>query len=300
MRKSALLTGVDDCPSPDNLQFAREDAKGVADSLLEKADEERKRLEQLCQSGQGEKVGERLAETISGVEYDLHWCPPGTFMMGSLKSEKGRSRDETQHQVTLTKGFWMLEIPVTQLMWKSVMGKNPSWFKGDNLPVECVNWNDCQEFIRKLNGLFDSSLRFRLPTEAEWEYACRAGTITAFSFGNSLNGDKANCDGRSPYGTNTKGPYLGETTPVMTYVPNPWGLYDMHGNVCEWCEDWYGNYPNGNVNDPKGPNSGSNRVYRGGVWDNCAGYCRSAGRSWDNPGNRYYDLGFRLALSSTR
>ena len=210
------------------------------------------------------------------------------------------NEDEKQHKVTLTKGFWLLEHEVTQKMWKNVMDQNPSNFKGDNLPVETVSWNDCKEFIRKLQSEAPAGMEFRLPTEAEWEYACRAGTTTAFSFGNSLNGDKANCSGIYPYGTNTKGPFLEKTTPVMTYPPNPWGLYDMHGNVYEWCEDWFGDYPSGSVTDPKGPNSGSSRVFRGGSWTYIAWSCRSALRDWNYPEGRCDGLGFRLALSSTR
>ena len=248
----------------------------------------------------GPPTVEKKTVTIKGINYTFCWCPPGTFMMGSPESEKERDNDETQHKVTLTKGFWLLEHEVTQKMWKSIMGENPSDFKGDTLPVEKVSWDDCKEFIKKLQGEAPEGMEFRLPTEAEWEYACRAGTTTVFSFGNSLNGDKANCDGNKLYGTNTKGPSLKITTPVMTHAPNPWGVYDMHGNVLEWCEDWYGVYPNGNVTDPKGPDSGSYRVCRGGCCLYYAGYCRSAYRLRLNPVIRNYFLGFRLALSSTR
>ena len=141
-------------------------------------------------------------------------------MMGSPKDEKGGDSAERQHEVTLTKGFWLLEIEVTQEMWKSVMGENPSHFNGDNLPVEKVSWDDCKEFIKKLQHEAPEGMELRLPCESEWEYACRAGTRTAFSFGNTLNGDKANCNGKMPYGTETKGPFLKRTTPVKSYAPN--------------------------------------------------------------------------------
>ncbi|MBP5320902.1 MAG: formylglycine-generating enzyme family protein [Kiritimatiellae bacterium] len=225
----------------------------------------------------------------------FRWCPPGSFMMGSPKTEPGRRDDEVRHQVTLTKGFWMGETEVTQKQWMSVMGENPSRFKGDGLPVEQVSWEDCQRFVTKVNRELGFGLR--LPTEAEWEYACRAGTVTAYSWGNILNGDKANCDGRHPYGTDTEGRYLERTVPVESYAPNVWGLYDMHGNVLEWCSDWYGDYPAGSVTDPTGPASGDFRVLRGGGWHSYAGSCRSASRYWNLPGFRI-NHGFRLVCSA--
>ncbi len=240
----------------------------------------------------GAKAGERKTVTVNGVEFAFRWCPPGTFTMGSPNSEDDRSDDEEQHQVMLTNGFWMLETEVTQKQWKAVMGNNPSNFKGDDLPVEKVSWNDCQEFCKKCAQL---GFPVQLPTEAQWEYACRAGSTTAYFWGNALNGDKANCDGNYPCGTTTKGPYLVKTTPVGSYQPNAWGLYDMHGNVWEWCQDWYAKaYPSGSVTDPTGPSSGSNRVSRGGCWDSSARYCRSASRDYSGPGNRDDHLGFRL------
>jgi len=140
---------------------------------------------------------------------------------------------------------------------------------------------------------------YRLPTEAEWEYACRAGTTTPFHFGSQLNGRQANCNGTVPYGTDTEGPNLEKTTPVGNYPANAWGLYDMHGNVWEWCSDWYGEYPAGSVTDPSGPAAGSYRVFRGGSWGNDAVCCRSAYRDWHDPSIRLFILGFRVALSSS-
>ena len=140
---------------------------------------------------------------------------------------------------------------------------------------------------------------YRLPTEVEWEYACRAGTTTPFHFGSQLNGRQANCDGTVPYGTDTEGPNLEKTTPVGNYPANAWGLYDMHGNVWEWCSDWYGEYPSASLTDPNGPANGSNRVFRGGSWYGVAVNCRSARRDGDDPSFRDGFLGFRVALSSS-
>ena len=224
---------------------------------------------------------------------------PGTFMMGSPESEEKTHRsEETLHQVTITKPFYFGKYPVTQAQWRTVMGDNPSYHNGDNLPVEQVSWNDCQKFLKKLNDNA-KNVTFRLPTEAEWEYACRAGTTTPFHFGSELNGRQANCNGKHPYGTNKKGPYLGETSPVGSYEPNAWGLYDMHGNVYEWCSDRFGDYPNGAVSDPTGPQKGSFRVLRGGSWRNIAVNCRAAYRSRRSPSGRNNLIGFRLALSSS-
>ena len=228
--------------------------------------------------------------------------------MGSPLSEPGRCDDETQHQVSLTRGFWMLETQVTQAMWESVTGSNPSYFKGAKLPVESVSWYDCQRFIEQLNahlagipvpdlaGTPGTGYHFSLPTEAQWEYACRAGTTTPFNFGCVLNGDKANCDGNIPYGTSTKGKYLKKTSEVGSYPANAWGLFNMHGNVWEWCSDWYGNYPGDSATDPVRPSSGSFRVLRGGGWHYNAGVCRSANRFFHDPSGRYFCYGVRLSL----
>ena len=238
-----------------------------------------------------------MVKTVNGIKYAFRWCPPGTFAMGSPNSESGRGDDEVQHKVTLTKGFWMLETPVTQAMWEDIVETYPSRFSGKDLPVESVSWDECQDFCRKLSSKLSGKVS--LPTEAQWEYACRAGTRTAYSFGDSLNGRKANCDGRFPYGTSVEGPSLGRTTPVKSYSHNAWGLYDMHGNVCEWCSDWYDFYVESPTNDPTGPDSGSFRVFRGGGWFNFAEYCRSANRNYSGPGNRSNYLGFRIVLAES-
>ncbi len=238
--------------------------------------------------------------TINGVKFEMVLIKAGSFMMGSSESENGRDDNEVQHRVTLTQDFYMGKYEVTQEQWVTIMGKNPSEFIGDKKPVENVSWEDAQRFIEKLNARDDmknSRMKFRLPTEAEWEYACRAGTTTVYSFGNKLNGDRANCKGNYPYGTNEKGAYLGRTTEVGCYAPNAWGLYDMHGNVSEWCEDWYGDYSNGAVTDPTGPASGSYRVWRGGSWNYSARGCRSAFRGNGHLTRRLDIFGFRLVLA---
>ena len=244
---------------------------------------------------------EKFTNSI-GIEFAS--IPAGKFLMGSPATEKERSPNETQHEVTLTQGFWMGVYEVTQAQYEQVMGKNPSEFKGATLPVETVSYKDALAFCKKLSDLpaeKAAGRKYRLPTEAEWEYCCRAGTSTPFHFGNELNGTQANCDGnnRRPYGTTQKGPFLGKTSPVGSYPANAWGLYDMHGNVWEWCQDRYDSYPKQSVTDPRGPEVGSICVSRGGSWYNEAAGCRSANRYWYDPSIRNSGVGFRLALSSS-
>jgi formylglycine-generating enzyme required for sulfatase activity len=169
-------------------------------------------------------------------------------------------------------------------------GSNPSRFKGDDrLPVETLSWDDCQAFLRRAGE------GYRLPTEAEWEYACRAGTETPFSFGETISTDQANYNGNYTYGPGSKGVYREETVPVGSFPANAWGFHDMHGNVWEWCQDRYGEYPSGSVTDPTGPGSGSHRVLRGGSWLDLPRLCRSANRSRGVPGSQGYNVGFRAA-----
>jgi formylglycine-generating enzyme required for sulfatase activity len=179
---------------------------------------------------------EQILTFGDGIKLEMVLIPAGKFIMGSPASETGRKNDETQHEVTLTKPFYLGKYEVTQEQWKSVMGKNPSYTKGERLPVTNISWNDCQGFIKKLNAKTDSD--YRLPTESEWEYACRAGTTTAFS-----SGDRA---------TKNDAAYGSRIRTVGSYKANGFGLYDMHGNAWEWCEDWYGPYPVGSVTDPIG------------------------------------------------
>ena len=235
------------------------------------------------------EAGDRMVLVIQDVEYAFRWCPPGTFTMGSPVSEERRDHNETQHQVTLSRGFWMLETEVTQAMWEKVMGNNPSHFKGEKLPVENVSWNDCQEYIKKLNALLVGTLgapagyQFSLPTEAQWEYTCRAGTTTVYCFGNTLTQQQAN------FRSN-------QTKEVGSYPANAWGLRDMHGNVFEWCADWFGDYPSGAVTDPAGASSDSRRVIRGGSWIGSVLSSRSAFRYGIEPSDQMNYFGIRLAL----
>ena len=234
------------------------------------------------------------------------WIEPGSFMMGSSVGEVDRKADEgPQTRVTLTKGFWLGRHEVTQREWAEVMGSNPSEFQEDaELPVESVTWTEAMEYCRRLTERERSADRlptgheYRLPTEAQWEYACRAGRTNATAFGQSLGSTQANFDGNYPFGEGAKGPYLGRTAKVGSYAPNPWRLYDMCGNVGEWCLDWYQDrLPGGSVTDPTGPAQGSYRVIRGGSWHGYAILCRSAYRSYNYPTGRESVVGFRVVLA---
>jgi formylglycine-generating enzyme required for sulfatase activity len=228
------------------------------------------------------------------------WIPPGTFTMGSPDTEKHRDSDEgPQTTVTLTKGFWMGKYEVARGEYVALIKPNPWCFKCDlNLPVEMVNWIDATNYCDKLTeqerqaGRLPRGWEYRLPTEAEWEYACRAGTTTRFSYGDDLNCSQL---GNYAWYSDNSG---WDTHPVGEKLPNPWGLYDMHGNVAEWCLDWYGTYPGGNVTDPVGPRSGSYRVIRSGWEWFPADACRSAERYiYRGAGDCDYGLGFRVVLA---
>ena len=218
---------------------------------------------------------------FQGVIQRFRWIVPGTFLMGSSEKEPDRFEDEIQHPVTLTQGFWLADSACTQALWQALMGSNPSHFQGlhDN-PVDQVSWDDVQHFLQVLNERLPD-LEARLPTEAEWEYACRAGTTTLFSFGDNITPEQVN--------------YAGDKTiPVKSLPSNPWGLYEMHGNVWEWCADWYGDYPTVAVVDPSMKQE--RRVLRGGSWYSSAWWARSASRNWSKPDFRRDLIGFRLAL----
>ena len=226
-----------------------------------------------------------------GVSMRFRWCPPGTFMMGSPQTEEGHAQDEILHRVTLTKGFWMGETPVTQRQWEAVMGDNPSVCRGVDHPVEGVSWHDCMDFIRKVNEQQKCALR--LPTEAEWEYACRAETNGPFG------GNGVLCE-MGWYNDDSYGEMQPSRSshPVKKKEPNKWGLYDMHGNVWEWCSDWYGAYSAESVTDPIGPPEGKLKIRRGGSWQDEAMACRSAYRLVFSPESRHSLLGFRVAFDA--
>ena len=232
------------------------------------------------------------------------WIFPGTFMMGSPSNELDRLPDEVQHPVTISQGFWMGKSEVTQAEYWAVMGNNPSQFTGyGKFPVEQVTWPNATNYCGMLTqkersaGSLPTGYAYRLPTEAEWEYCCRAGTATATAYGNGLSSAQANFNGNNPYGGAAQGPNLEKTAAVASYAPNAWGLYDMHGNVWEWCGDWYGAYPTGSVTDPKGPATGTERVCRGGSWDYDGSGCRSAYRGSLDPSLGFSNLGFRPVLA---
>jgi formylglycine-generating enzyme required for sulfatase activity len=241
---------------------------------------------------------EKTYTNTLGIEFVL--IPSGTFTMGSPPDESHRGTSEVRHQVTISRPFYMQTTEVTLGQWHSIMGRRlllPR--KGsDNMPATRVSWFDCMKFIKQLNKLGQG--KYRLPTEAEWEYAARAGTSTAYSWGGTID-----CE-RAMYGNNSLkedecqlyfksiGLPLDHPAPVKSFIPNPWGLYDMHGNIWEWCMDWFGNYEKNSVTDPKGPESGTMRIRRGGSWFKYGYSCRSANRSYGHPATRYRTTGFRL------
>ncbi|MBI3987139.1 MAG: formylglycine-generating enzyme family protein [Lentisphaerae bacterium] len=260
----------------------------------------------------GAKPGETMTVDLGGgVKLNMVWIPPGEFIMGSPIGEKGRDVGEVQHRVRLTKGFWLGKYEVTQAQWDRLMTNNPSRFKGTNMPVDQVTWDECQEFLKKLDALIQNSKskiqngRFRLPTEAEWEYACRAGTTNRYSFGDDEEKfceygnycDASNTDNK-PWRDNTHRDGYDKTAPAGAFKPNAWGLYDMHGNVQEWCQDyWYGGYDSKDATNPTGSSLGSYRIVRGGTWWGYPEYCRSACRWSIYPTYRSL-IGFRVVCSS--
>jgi formylglycine-generating enzyme required for sulfatase activity len=255
-------------------------------------------------------VGSRAGD---GREIDgmaLRWCPPGRFRMGSPPSEPDRRPDEAQVDVTLTQGFWMGQYEVTQGQWRRIVGALPGGVadgEGNDLPVHSVNYAEAGEFCRRLterahaSGELPREWEFRLPTEAQWEYACRAGTTTATAFGDKLSANQANFSGK-PYNGAEKGPSLNRAAPVGRYAPNAWGLHDMHGNAFEWCRDWYHARLPGGVDPDLSSVKGTmnrdgtySRVRRGGAWNDDGMYCRSAFRLRYEPERRSDHIGFRVA-----
>ncbi len=246
------------------------------------------------------KAPARSVKFVNSLDMEFVLVPAGSFMMGSPKSEAHRDNDELLHEVTITKPYYIQTTEVTLGQWREIMGtKFFGKRKGDpGDPVVSVSWFDCMEFIEKLNKREEGT--YRLPTEAEWEYACRAGTDTAYFWG-----DEPGCS-RFMYGNNplkseiciehvkSMGLEPGKPAPVKSYEPNPWGLYDTHGNVWEWCSDWYAAYPEESVTDPQGPDKGNRRVRRSGSWYKYPWYCRSANRNMGHPAIKHDTLGFRL------
>ena len=233
-----------------------------------------------------------LSSIKPNPQLEMLWCKPGQFFMGSPFSEKDRDSDEFRHEVKLTEGFWLGKYEVSQGLWETLMGRNPSHFKGATLPVENVSWLDAKKFCDRLTEVEISARRlpngylYSLPTEAQWEYACRSGTISAYSLGDRISSRNANFNRA-----------IDKTHEIASYSPNSWGFHNMHGNVWEWCSDWYGEYPRDVATDPRGPARGSFRVVRGGGWySRGGGMLRSASRHNSTPGDRNAYLGFRLSM----
>jgi formylglycine-generating enzyme required for sulfatase activity len=249
------------------------------------------------QSGKAYQKEEDLGK---GVKLEMVYIPAGSFMMGSPSGPgEGDDNQRPQHQVTIAQPFYLGKYPITQEQWQAVMGYNPSHFKGAKLPVENVSWNDAVYFCKKLSR--KTGKIYRLPSEAEWEYACRAGTITPFYFGETITPDLVNYEGNGSYGSGPKGLYREKTTYVGSFPPNAFGLYDMHGNVWEWCSDRSHSNYNGAPSDGSSWETGGisdHRERRGGSWGWAAGSCRAIDRIGYSAGIRKSDIGFRVALAS--
>ena len=268
--------------------------KGVPAKLEDMSASEQAKVKQAVEQAKGASASidlNRLANTVDGyapkpnyivksaLDMELIWCPPGGYVRGD---------GDSAHQVILTKGFYLGKFEVTQEQYEKVMSKNPSQFKGDKLPVVQVSWNDAVEFCDELDKKerIPRGWEFALPTEAQWEYACRAGTTTAYSWGDNI----------TPQLANFKDSGLNKTVEVGSYKANPWGFFDMHGNVWEWTADWGGDYPRSSVIDPLGTSNGSYRILRGGSWRYAGRFWRSASRGANIPGFRPTSIGFRVGF----
>jgi uncharacterized protein (TIGR02996 family) len=264
-----------------------------------------KRIAQLLMAGARPAV----PEITSSIGLRLALIPPGRFRMGSPRNEAERGGEEVSHQVEITKPFYLGVVAITQAQFERIMGFNAFHCSANgpgrklvarldtsDFPAEMVSWNDAVEFCSRLSQL--DGRTYRLPTEAEWEYACRAGTTTAYYFGNKLSVEQANFDGLSPHSEGTPRKGLGRTCKVGSYPPNAFGLYDMHGNVFTWCSDWMADYDPGLSVDPQGPEEGNGRTIRGGGWACEARYCRAANRGRNDSAYRGYQNGVRVAFSA--
>ncbi|MCE9568267.1 MAG: SUMF1/EgtB/PvdO family nonheme iron enzyme [Planctomycetes bacterium] len=250
------------------------------------------RVVELIATGIRPCVPQRVVQLPGGVTMMFSFIPPGSFLMGG----NVKDNEKPVHKVTLTNGFFMGVHPVTQAQWKAVMGSEPSHFKGPNRPVEGVSWHACQQFCQKLTAELQGHVMVRLPSEAEWECACRAGTTSEYHFGNMLNTDLANYNGGYSWNDSPNGKSRQETTDVCSFPSNAWGLCDMHGNVWEWCSDRRGEYPQGDQTDPQGPADGHYRVLRGGSWRFDPESCRAAHRYRSVPALCNHITGLRVSF----
>jgi uncharacterized protein (TIGR02996 family) len=328
MNEPAFLSAICDTPSDESTWLA------LADWLDENGQPQRAELIRLTRRMLRTPAAERgamperyaallgagvkpvVVEWTNSIGMRFALVPGGRFLMGSPEGELGRTDDERLHEVELTRPYWLGVLPVTQAQWKEVMGDNPAWFsvggKGkddvarldaDHFPIESVSWEDAQAFLGRLTARAEeekAGWAYRLPTEAEWEHACRAGADVKHPFclalpSLSLSSTQANFDGNYPYGGAPKGPYLERPSAAGGHEVNPFGLCDMHGNVWEWCSDWFGEYPAQLANDPLGPAGGSGRVLRGGGWLSVGRDCRAAERLDELPSDRSFYQGFRVA-----
>jgi formylglycine-generating enzyme required for sulfatase activity len=283
----AGIFGCSRSSTPDPAASAKTEVVPTEPVLFDTIPLSRDESYEVPQTPMGTVVGE--VREFTALKIKFCWCPSGTFLMGSPADAPGSERNEQQFEVTLSKGFWIQQTELTQAQYEALMGVNPSHFRGDSRPVESINLPDAHEYCRRLSELppeKKSGNRFRLPTEAEWEYACRAGSLSSFCFGD----DEAMLE---EYGWFNKN--AGRAThPVATRKPSAWGLYDMHGNVAEWCSDRYAEYPSGPQTDPKGAAAGDQIVVRGGGWFFVPQNARSAHRDAYPEGARYAGLGLRL------
>ena len=288
----------------DNPDDRPRNAADLADRLTELLQTGERETAVQAPDGQAPAMPRRITNSI---QMTLTLIPAGSFQMGSPASEAERSSDEgPQHEITITRPYYMAIYPVTQRQYELVMGQNPSYLNdwkggGPEFPVESISWDEAIALCRKLSELPAEKAAgrvYRLPTEAEWEYACRGGLPLPFTSGVSLSSREANFNGNYPYGGAERGPYLERTTKVGSYPPNPFGLYDMHGNVWEWCADFYERtyYRNSPRYDPPGPSHGSLRVVRGGSCYNIGRFCRAAYRFGVSPANRDIDVGMRVVM----
>lgn len=241
----------------------------------------------------GEGVEEGQIREMTALKIKFCWCPAGSFLMGSPNESRGHLINEAQYEAVFSKGFWIQQTELTQNQFEQLMGVNPAYFKGQDHPVESVTWTEATEFCRRLSALPAEKTAgnlFRLPTEAEWEYACRAGTTTEFYFGD----DENEMEEYGWYRSNSER----KTHPVAQKKPNSWGIYDMHGNVSEWCLDFYGDYPRESTTNPRGPLTGDKRNLRGGGWFFVPMFARSAHRDAYMETARYAGLGFRVVATT--